>query len=177
MNLVDDDLVYSPYSGEEQLPEISAMFAAQLSEPYSVFTYRFFLDLFPHLCFLAHNKEGKLIGCVMCKIDKGRTSLKGYLGMLAVDQEYRKRGIATVLVKKAINEMKKNCHEVMLETEVCNIGAQKFYEKLGFIKDKRLSKYYLNGSDAFRLKLFFKPHASTAEQLVEMEEEAKRLGL
>ena len=27
------------------------------------------------------------------------------------------------------------------------------YEKLGFLRDKRLQRYYLNGVDAFRLKL------------------------
>jgi len=28
---------------------------------------------------------------------------------------------------------------------------------MGFIKDKRLYRYYLNGVDAFRLKLFCRP--------------------
>jgi peptide alpha-N-acetyltransferase len=33
---------------------------------------------------------------------------------------------------------------------------------MGFIKDKRLYRYYLNGVDAFRLKLFCKPEAQEA---------------
>ena len=31
-----------------------------------------------------------------------------------------------------------------------------FYAGLGFIRDKRLLAYYLNGKDAYRLKLKFK---------------------
>ena len=29
------------------------------------------------------------------------------------------------------------------------------YQSLGFIRDKRLSRYYLSGTDAYRLKLLF----------------------
>jgi peptide alpha-N-acetyltransferase len=44
--------------------------------------------------------------------------------------------------------------EIVLETEHHNTGALLLYEKLGFIRDKRLHRYYLNGVDAFRLKLW-----------------------
>ena len=42
----------------------------------------------------------------------------------------------------------------MLEAEVTNHGAIALYENLGFVRDKRLHRYYLNGSDAFRLMLW-----------------------
>ncbi len=42
------------------------------------------------------------------------------------------------------------CDEVVLETEVTNSGSLALYERLGFIKDKRLCRYYLNGVDAYR---------------------------
>lgn len=45
------------------------------------------------------------------------------------------------------------CDEVVLETEVTNKGSLALYERLGFIKDKRLCRYYLNGVDAFRYPL------------------------
>ena len=45
------------------------------------------------------------------------------------------------------------CQEVVLEAEVTNGGALRLYEKLGFLRAKRLRRYYLSGSDAFRLKL------------------------
>ena len=45
------------------------------------------------------------------------------------------------------------CDEVVLETEVTNGGALRLYEGLGFMRDKRLRRYHLNGVDAFRLKV------------------------
>lgn len=56
------------------------------------------------------------------------------------------------------------CEEVALEAEVSNPGALRLYERLGFIRDKRLQRYYLNGSDAFRLKLLLpRPPDAVAE--------------
>lgn len=49
--------------------------------------------------------------------------------------------------------------KVALEAEVSNKGALALYGRLGFIRAKRLHHYYLNGMDAFRLKLLFpRPH-------------------
>ena len=44
--------------------------------------------------------------------------------------------------------------KVVLECEETNKAALSLYHTLGFVRDKRLHKYYLNGSDAFRLKLW-----------------------
>jgi N-alpha-acetyltransferase 30 len=44
--------------------------------------------------------------------------------------------------------------QVVLETEVTNLAALRLYEKLGFMREERLMRYYLNGVDAFRLKLW-----------------------
>ena len=46
--------------------------------------------------------------------------------------------------------------QIALETEVTNAAALRLYESLGFIRDKRLPKYYLNGNDAFRLKCWLR---------------------
>lgn len=47
-----------------------------------------------------------------------------------------------------------HCDEVVLDTEVTNDGALALYENLGFVRDKYLYRYYLNGEDAYRLKLW-----------------------
>jgi hypothetical protein len=44
--------------------------------------------------------------------------------------------------------------QVVLETEVSNARSLSLYGRLGFIRESRLFRYYLNGSDAFRLKLY-----------------------
>src|SRR5215510_1104646 len=43
--------------------------------------------------------------------------------------------------------------QVVLETEFDNHAALSLYESLGFIREKRLYRFYLNGKDAFRLVL------------------------
>ncbi|KAF2322965.1 hypothetical protein GH714_032490 [Hevea brasiliensis] len=84
------------------------------------------------------------------------TTLRGYIAMLVVIKPYRGRGIATELVTRSIKVMMESgCEEVTLEAEVTNKGALALYGRLGFIRAKRLFRYYLNGVDAFRLKLQF----------------------
>ena len=43
-----------------------------------------------------------------------------------------------------------------LETEVDNTPAMKLYERLGFLRSKRLYRYYLNGNSAYRFVLYLK---------------------
>ncbi|XP_047533868.1 N-alpha-acetyltransferase 30-like [Vanessa atalanta] len=145
------------YESELQMPEIMRLIQKDLSEPYSIYTYRYFIHNWPKLCFLASH-EGKCIGAIVCKLDMHRNNVKrGYIAMLAVDEKYRKRKIGSRLVQKAIRAMiDDNADEVVLETEITNKPALKLYENLGFVRDKRLFRYYLNGVDALRLKLWLR---------------------
>ncbi|KAJ7543468.1 hypothetical protein O6H91_09G039400 [Diphasiastrum complanatum] len=132
---------YESYHGEEQLPLIMSLIDQELSEPYSIFTYRYFITLWPNLCFL---------------MGQHRSTFRGYIAMLVVIKPFRGKGIATELVTRCIQVMRDSgCDEVTLEAEVTNKGALALYGNLGFIRAKRLHKYYLNGVDAFRLKLLF----------------------
>jgi N-alpha-acetyltransferase 30 len=47
--------------------------------------------------------------------------------------------------------------QIALETEVDNFPSLRIYENLGFLRTKRLHRYYLNGNTAFRLVLYLKP--------------------
>ncbi|KAI9280029.1 putative acyltransfersase [Sporodiniella umbellata] len=150
------NIEYKQYESELQLPSIIHLIENELSEPYSVYTYRYFIHNWPNLCFLAMDGE-EYVGTIVCKVDKHRDRLRGYIAMLAVSKTHRKRSIGSNLVKIAIKAMKAiEADEVILETEYTNQGALELYQRLGFIKDKRLYRYYLNGVDAFRLKLFCK---------------------
>jgi len=138
-----------------------------------VFTYRYFLHSFPDLGIFAISEDSNQpIGCVVCKIDgvetnegvesdafggnKGDEKPIGYMAMLAVDKNYRRLGIGTALVERAVGRMKeKGCVSVTLETEVSNKAAMKLYEeRLGFIREDLLVRYYLNWGDAYRLRLW-----------------------
>ena len=119
------------------------------------------------------------IGCVVCKIDidddnddtggyAGGVSIEallpkdtgavytGYIGMLAVEDAHRRSGIGFALVVRVIQRMKDmGCRSIRLETEVTNKAAMRLYEdRLGFIREELLKKYYLNWGDAYRLRLW-----------------------
>ena len=51
-------------------------------------------------------------------------------------------------------------YQIALETEVDNVPSLRIYENLGFLRTKRLHRYYLNGNTAFRLVLYLKPGVS-----------------
>ena len=56
---------------------------------------------------------------------------------------------ATKLVSAAVQRMKeRGAEEVVLETEVNNKSALRLYENRGFVREKRLYRFYLNGACA-----------------------------
>ncbi|EEF49334.1 N-alpha-acetyltransferase MAK3 [Ricinus communis] len=170
------EIEYVSYGGEHHLPLIMSLVDQELSEPYSIFTYRYFVYLWPQLSFLAFHKR-KCVGTVVCKMGEHRnTTFRGYIAMLVVIKPYRGRGIATELVTRSIKVMMESgCEEVTLEAEVTNKGALALYGRLGFIRAKRLFHYYLNGVDAFRLKLLFpQPHIHPSLTMAAQIEDSHR---
>ncbi|KAH9017696.1 acyl-CoA N-acyltransferase [Lactarius hengduanensis] len=155
-----DTITYRAYSGEHELPHIISLVQSELSEPYVVYTYRYFLHQWPHLSFLAYaHGVPHPVGVIVCKQSPHRDRyLRGYIAMLSVDKGYRKRGIASALVRHSISVMQASgAQEIALETEFDNAPALALYTSLGFVPEKRLHRFYLNGKDAFRLVLPLAP--------------------
>ena len=147
---------YTTYPGEHTLAAIQALLALELSEPYSVWVYRYFLNQWPQYCLLAYAADEELVGVVMCKAEERADGAvrRGYIGMLAVDPSMRRQGVGARLVRLALRQMLADrCTEVSLETETCNAAALRFYERFGFVRSKLLLRYYSTGNDAYRLKL------------------------
>ncbi|GAB7352649.1 hypothetical protein MBLNU459_g3016t1 [Dothideomycetes sp. NU459] len=156
-----EELRYIQYDSEKECEYLSAirdLISKDLSEPYSIYVYRYFLYQWGDLCYMAVDASGALIGVVVCKLEPHRGGpLRGYIAMLAVKKGYRGKGIATRLVCMAVDAMiAKDADEIALETEIDNIASLKLYERMGFLRTKRLHRYYLNGNTAFRLVLYLK---------------------
>jgi N-alpha-acetyltransferase 30 len=95
------EIKYIQYESEQHMPDIMRVIQKDLSEPYSIYTYRYFIHNWPNLCFLALHDD-KCVGAIVCKFDLHRDIRRGYIAMLAVDKDYRKLKIGTTLVQKAI---------------------------------------------------------------------------
>ncbi|XP_037541700.1 N-alpha-acetyltransferase 30 isoform X2 [Nematolebias whitei] len=104
---------YVRYESELQMPWIMRLITKDLSEPYSIYTYRYFIHNWPQLCFLAM-VEQECVGAIVCKLDMHKKMFRrGYIAMLAVDSKHRRKSIGTNLVKKAIYAMVEgDCDEV-----------------------------------------------------------------
>nr|CAG4643246.1 EOG090X07BN [Ilyocryptus agilis] len=152
-----EKITYVQYRSELQMPDIMRLIQKDLSEPYSIYTYRYFIHNWPKLCFLAMYGED-CVGAIVCKLDSHKKVVqRGYIAMLAVDEKYRQEKIGSNLVMRAIAAMVAGgADEIVLETEITNEPALRLYENLGFVRDKRLFRYYLNGVDALRLKLWLR---------------------
>ncbi|WWC90160.1 uncharacterized protein L201_005093 [Kwoniella dendrophila CBS 6074] len=160
-----DELFYRTFQSEEtDLPGMMRLVEQELSEPLVyisylslVFTFRYFLIDWPHLAFLVFPFPASKdpIATIICKQDFHRAKTnRGYIAMLSVDRAWRRRGIASRLVELAITEMaRRGAHEVVLETEYDNEPSLSLYDRLGFLIEKRLHRFYSNQKDAFRLIL------------------------
>ena len=100
-----NEIEYVEYVDESMISDIQALVSKDLSEPYSIFTYRYFLHNWPSLCICAYDsnigddskKDGSsskfMIGTIVCKAEDEQGTFRGYIAMLAVNSEYRKKGI------------------------------------------------------------------------------------
>ena len=150
------EIEFRQFKGEEEVAEIIKIIDNELSEPYGLYTYRYFWAVCPQHTLVAL-KDGKIVGVIVGReTKKDNGMVKGYIGMLVVLKEYRKLGIGRRLATDLINVMKKTCTEIVLDAEYDNYPALGLYQSLGFTRTKRLYRYYLNGNGAYRLKLWVK---------------------
>jgi peptide alpha-N-acetyltransferase len=111
----DNEIYFHSYQSEKQMSSIMSLISGTLSEPYSIYTYRYFIHNWPELCFLCSNREtNELIGAIVSKLDIHKKVLRrGYIAMLAINKEYRRKKIASKLVLMNIREMiKRGCDEI-----------------------------------------------------------------
>ncbi|GEQ71682.1 hypothetical protein JCM33374_g5368 [Metschnikowia sp. JCM 33374] len=144
-------------ASETQFQSVAKLIDVHLSEPYSLYVYWYFFHEWPQYCFLVSTEHSlDIVGVIISKVEPHRSvRMRGYIGMLVIDPAFRGQGLAKKLVKLSINKMLEwdRVDEIMLETEVDNVAALYLYESFGFLRTKRMHRYYLNGSDAFRLIL------------------------
>jgi [ribosomal protein S18]-alanine N-acetyltransferase len=95
--------------------------------------------------------DGKIIGYVLFWVLPGAMDIHN----IAVHANYRRHGIARVLLGQVIDEAKRqSITRVLLEVRRSNLPAQKLYEAMGFTTTGVRKGYYSdNAEDAFAMTL------------------------
>ncbi len=159
----NSDFIYKTYPGYKKRQRIIDLMTKYLSEPYPIYTYLYFLDLFPDCTILCYDKNKKeanndyyVAGAVVGNINRKPNKVQGYIAMLAVEEDYRKRGLGKKMVELLMDIFKKSyrVNEISIETEVDNYAALGLYESFGFVRTKMYINYYFNANNAYKLKLF-----------------------
>lgn len=89
--------------------------------------------------YMIYEENGNNIGCLSYVI----TLDVGELEYVYVDYRHRRKGIASKLLKRALEIMKKDCNSILLEVRESNKAAIELYKKHGFKEFSRREKYYV----------------------------------
>ena len=142
----DAVLVYSMYSRVASIPGGLARLSAEISEQY----VREFIEksVANGVSLVAENYDGKIVGEIHAYCS-GLYCFSHVLTDLtvAVDPDFRNRGIARSLFEKMLEKVErdlKHIDRVELISRESNQVAIKFYESLGFKQEGRLEKRIKN---------------------------------
>ena len=123
------------------------------------YTDMFFMDLhqrFPET-FIVVEDNGAILGYVMARVEVGLGNFslgglirKGHVVSIAVLPQGRRKGIATALMKAAMEGMGYyKAKQIYLEVRVTNAAGIDLYKKLGLEVTRTINGYYSDGEDAY----------------------------
>lgn len=125
---------------EVHVPQIAELEKLCFNDPWSENSIASELNNRLSLWFVAIEEE-KVAGYVGSQTVLGETDMMN----IAVHPDYRKQGIATLLIRKLIDALaSKESHSLMLEVRASNDPAISVYKNLGFTEVGRRKNYYRN---------------------------------
>ncbi len=143
---------------EDEIPQVIRINESVLPENYPYYFYEMLYRNYPK-AFLVAKVGGKIVGYVMSRVEHSLHMSgflpgfikKGHIVSIAILPDYRRKGIGTELMRRAMESLKNvyGCKEVYLEVRVSNRPAIEFYHKLGFRIDHVIKRYYKDGEDAY----------------------------
>ncbi len=152
----------------EDLESVIEINRVCLPENYASF---FFIDTYRSCpsTFVVAESEGRLLGYIMCRIEHGFSDIKrlkfvrkGHIISVAVLPDHRRAGIASQLVKQALQALRDiGADECFLEVRTTNDQALALYEKLRFSLARRVPHYYADGAEAMVMVIPLKAEADS----------------
>lgn len=117
-----------------------------LNENYEGGLFLHLADLYPDGFIVAEDGES-IVGFILGVVER---AYEARILILAVDEDYRQRGIGSELVRLFLERFRRSgVRRVKLEVRVSNVPAIRLYERLGFERKKVLPAYYADGEDAY----------------------------
>ena len=103
------------------------------------------------MCLPISEKDNYVIGYIIFWIKNGR---EGHIISIAVDKNYRRLGVGSKLLSRAINVLSLlEIDKVMLEVNENNNSAVEFYKSFKFRIDRIVPNYYENQDGAIVMYL------------------------
>jgi ribosomal-protein-alanine N-acetyltransferase len=103
--------------------------------------------------FLVAVADGKVVGYVIGVIRWGAT---GHILAIGIDPLYRRQRVGSALMEQIMDRLReKGAKLVRLEVRKSNLGAHKFYLKLGFREMEEIPYYYEDGETAVAMERSF----------------------
>ncbi len=142
------------YFQSEDVASVQRLNQVFLPEHYPIYFFHENHRRFPK-AFLVAEIKGSIVGYVMCRVEKAflwrKTLNMGHVLSVAVDRNYRRRGIGRALMIEAEKNLRSEygCNLIYLEVRVSNEPAINLYKKLGYRKLGVIPRYYHDGEDAY----------------------------
>lgn len=139
---------------------------------YQMKYYFYHLLSWPQLLWVAEDFDGTIVGYCLAKMEEessnsGESSSPprhGHITSLSVLRTYRKRGIATALMRRSQQEMADvfDAHYVSLHVRRSNRAAYHLYSvTLAYEVNDVEKGYYADGEDAYDMRCYFKKPSSS----------------
>ncbi len=135
--------------------EITRLAYETLPEQYTPSLFIQLYELFPE-GFLVAKIGQEIIGFL---ISIKTHSTQARILMLGIRQQYRRKGIASALIRKfLVTASIQNISIIELEVRTTNKDAISFYQKLGFTIKDIIKGFYQDGADAYCMRLWLQTY-------------------
>jgi peptide alpha-N-acetyltransferase len=146
-----------------------------LPENYQMKYYFYHLLSWPQLLWVAEDFDGKIVGYVLAKMEEDESQPKhGHITSLSVLRTHRKRGIATMLMRRSQKEMADvfDSEYVSLHVRKSNRAAFHLYSVTLQYEVNDVEKgYYADGEDAYDMRCYFKRRDKAEGESSEQQEQ------
>lgn len=136
-------------ASKEDLKRIFEIELRCFPDPYPMSLLRKLLSTYPDT-FLVAEVGGRVVGYIIAGV---RGFMMGHVLAIAVDPDFRNRGIGTALMKEIFRRFQaRGVSHVRLEVRKSNATAIRFYRSLGFIERFEVPFYYADGETAIAME-------------------------